>query len=80
MHAVQKLSVSFETELADAVRVAAQASGAGLSGWLAEAAAARLRAESIDDFLADYQARHGAFSEAELAAAAADLGYPPERP
>lgn len=73
--AVQKLSVSFEADLADAVREAAAAAGGGLSSWLAEAAAARLRAEAIDEFLADYQRTHGAFTEAELTAADIELGY-----
>lgn len=72
---MQKLSVSFESDLADAVRQAASAAGGGLSGWLAEAAAARLRAEAIDTFLADYERTHGAFTEAELTAAEVELGY-----
>src|SRR3989442_6680811 len=41
---VDKLSVSFDPDLGDAVRAAAKRSGRGLSGWLAEAAGARLRA------------------------------------
>ena len=72
---MQKLSVSFDSDLADAVRAAAQASGSGLSGWLAEAAAARLRGDAVDQYLTDYQDRHGAFTDAELAAADRKLGY-----
>lgn len=75
--AVQKLSVSFDAELADAVREAAASTGGNLSSWLAEAAAARLRAEAVDEYLADFQRRHGPFTEAELAAADIELGYPP---
>lgn len=74
---MQKLSVSFETDLADAVRQAAAATGGGLSSWLAEAAAARLRTEALDEFLADYQRTHGAFTEEELTAAEVELGYRP---
>ena len=40
---VDKLSISFEPELGDAVRAAARQHGTGLSRWLAEAAAVKLR-------------------------------------
>jgi len=73
---VDKLSVSFDPDLGDAVRAAARRSGRGLSGWLAEAAAARLRAEALAKFLDDWEAEHGEFTAEELARAAADLGLP----
>jgi hypothetical protein len=74
---VDKLSVSFEAELGDAVRAAAKRSGAGISGWLAQAAAARLRAEALSEFLDAWEAEHGPLTVDELAAAAAQLGSPP---
>jgi hypothetical protein len=74
---VDKLSVSFEAELGDAVRAAAKRSGAGISGWLAQAAAARLRADALSEFLDAWEAEHGPLSVDELAAAAAQLGSPP---
>ena len=74
---VDKLSVSFDPDLGDAVRAAARRSGRGLSGWLAEAAAARLRSEALSDFLDTWEAEHGAFSAEELARATAELGIPP---
>ena len=69
-----KLTVSFPQDLGDAVRAAAEREGEGLSGWLADAAAAKLRAEALAEFLDDYEAEHGAFTAEELARASADLG------
>lgn len=78
MHAVKvdKLSVSFDPDLGDAVRAAAKRSGRGLSGWLAEAATARLRAEALAELLDDWESGHGALTAEELAKAAAELGLP----
>lgn len=73
---VDKLSVSFDPDLGDAVREAAKRSGRGLSGWLAEAAAARLRSEALAEFLDEWQAEHGKITDEELAKAAAELGLP----
>lgn len=73
---VDKLSVSFEAALGDAVRAAAKQSGRGLSGWLAEAAAAKLRAEALADFLAAWEEEHGRLTPQELANAAAELHIP----
>ena len=71
---VDKLSISFEPDLGDAVRDAAKRRGRGLSAWLAEAAEAKLRSEALGDFLDDWEREHGAFREEELAAARAQLG------
>jgi hypothetical protein len=73
---VDKLSISFDPDLGDAVRAAAKRSGRGLSGWLAEAASAHLRAEALAEFLDGWEAEHGAFTPEELAHAAAELGLP----
>jgi hypothetical protein len=70
---VDKLSVSFEAELGDAVRGAAHRAGIPLSGWLADAAAAKLRAEALDEFLRAWESEHGGLTAEELAAAANDL-------
>jgi hypothetical protein len=77
---VDKLSISFDAALGDAVRAAAQRRGDGLSRWLAEAAAAKLRAEALAQFLDEWEAEHGAFTAEELERAAADLGLPWEQP
>lgn len=70
---VQKLSVSFDPELGVAVRAAARRSGGSLSSWLAGAAAARLRAEALGDFLHAWEAEHGPLTHEDLARAAAEL-------
>ncbi len=71
---VDKLSISFDADLGDAIRAAARREGKGVSGWLAEAAAARLRALALDEFIATWEAEHGALTAEELAAATAELG------
>lgn len=68
------MSVSFDAELGDAVRSAAANAGKPLSAWLAEAAASKLRAEALAQFLADWEAEHGKFTAAELARAERELG------
>jgi len=68
------MSVSFDPELGDAVRSAAAQAGKPLSSWLAEAAASKLRAEALAEFLAAWQAEHGALSAAEIAHAERELG------
>ncbi|MHB8452133.1 MAG: hypothetical protein ACYDAQ_17040 [Mycobacteriales bacterium] len=73
---VDKLSVSFDPDIGDAVRAAAKRSGRGLSGWLAEAAAARLRSEALAEFLDGWAAEHGELTAEELARATAELGLP----
>jgi hypothetical protein len=71
---VDKLSVSFEPDLGDAVRAAAAQAGKPVSSWLAEAAAAKLRAEALADFVAGWEAEHGALTAGEIARAERELG------
>jgi hypothetical protein len=71
---VDKMSVSFDPELGDAVRSAAAQAGKPLSSWLAEAAASKLRAEALAEFLAAWQAEHGALTAAEITRAERELG------
>ncbi len=71
---VDKLSVSFDPELGDAVRSAAAQAGKPLSSWLAEAAASKLRAEALAEFLAGWEAEHGVLTAAEIARAEQELG------
>jgi hypothetical protein len=68
------MSVSFDHELGDAIRSAAAQAGKPLSSWLAEAAAGKLRAEALAEFLADWEAQHGPLTAAELARAEDELG------
>jgi hypothetical protein len=71
---VDKLSISFDPELGDAVRAAAAETGQPLSSWLAEAAASKLRAEALARFLDDWEAEHGVLTAAEIARAERELG------
>ncbi len=73
---VDKMSVSFDHKLGEAVRVAARHSGGSLSAWLAEAAAARLRADALAEFLDGWESEHGPLSASELNTAAAELATP----
>jgi hypothetical protein len=71
---VDKMSVSFDPELGDAVRSAAAQAGMPLSSWLAEAAASKLRAEALAEFLANWEAEHGALTPQEITRAERELG------
>lgn len=71
---VDKLSISFEATLGDNIRNAAQKAGTGISAWLAEAAAAKLRTEALRDFLDAWESEHGPLTAEELRRAEAELG------
>jgi hypothetical protein len=71
---VDKLSISFEPQLGDAVRTAAAQAGKPVSSWLAEAASSKLRAEALAEFLAGWQAEHGVLTAEEVARAERELG------
>ena len=71
---VDKLSISFDPELGDAVRAAAAQAGQPVSSWLAEAAASKLRAEALADFLASWESEHGVLTPTEIARAERELG------
>jgi hypothetical protein len=71
---VDKISISFDAGLGDQVRDAARKAGTGLSSWLAGAAAARLRAEALEDFLETWKEKHGTLTAAELSRAERELG------
>ena len=71
---MDKISISFEAELGDEVRAAALKTGKGLSSWLAEAAAAKLRAEALAEFLDSWESKHGPLTATELRRAESELG------
>lgn len=71
---VDKMSISLVDDLGEAVRSAARKSGIGLSTWLAQAAAAKLRTEALSEFLDDWEHIHGQLTVAELARAESELG------
>jgi hypothetical protein len=71
---IEKMSVSFDLELGEAIRGSAAASGQSVSGWLAEAARDRLRLEALGDAVAAWEDVHGGLTEAEVAEADRLLG------
>jgi hypothetical protein len=71
---IARLSISFDSDLGDAVRCAALHRGLSLSAWLADAAAAKLRAETLADYLEDWETEHGGLTADELARASLELG------
>jgi hypothetical protein len=73
---VDKLSVSFDPDLGDAVRATAAQQGKPLSTWLAEAAAAKLRAEALAAMLDSWESASGVITAAELSRAERELGLP----
>jgi hypothetical protein len=77
---VDKLSISFDPDLGDAVRSAAAQAGKPVSSWLAEAAASKLRAEALAEFLAAWEAGHGVLTAEEIARAERELGLASEEP
>ena len=67
------MSVSFESALGDEIRRAARAAGVGLSSWLAQAAAARLRADALREFLDAWETDEGELTPDEVVRAEAEL-------
>lgn len=66
---VEKMSVSFDLELGEAIRTSAGASSQSVSAWLAEAARDRLRLEALGEAVAAWEEQYGALSDAEVAEA-----------
>ncbi len=64
---VERLTVSIESELARAVRDAADTDGQNVSAWVADAARRQLAARGLRDVVAAWEREHGAFSAEELA-------------
>ena len=61
--ASEKLSVSFDPELAATIRAAAADEGVSVSQWLAGAAEARARRRHLREALDAFAAEHGALTE-----------------
>lgn len=71
---VDKLSISLDPGLGEAVRQAARRDDKALSAWLAEAARAKLRAEALAEFLDTWEREHGPLTAEELRRARVELG------
>jgi hypothetical protein len=72
-----RLAISIDSELAERIRAAAD--GGTISGWLADAAERKLRAQGLSEVVAEWQAEHGEFTAVERRRARRELGLPPER-
>lgn len=70
---VEKMSVSFELELGEAIRTSAAAAGQSISAWLAESARDRLRLEALQEAVGAWEQEHGRLTQAELARAESEL-------
>ena len=64
--AVEKLSISFEPELAHQLREEARSSGRSVSALVAEAVERNLRLARGRRLIAEWEAEHGPITEAEL--------------
>jgi hypothetical protein len=65
---VARFAISFDADLARAVRRAAK--GEPTSAWLADAARRKLRAEGLLEAVRDWENEHGTLTEGELRAVA----------
>ena len=68
---VERLTVSLDSDLAIAVREAAEADAKNVSTWLADAARRQLASRALGDVVAGWEREQGALSDDELAAARA---------
>lgn len=66
---VEKMSVSFDLQLGEAIRTSAAATSQSVSAWLSEAARARLRNEALGEAVAAWEHQFGPLGEAEVEAA-----------
>ena len=73
---VEKMSVSFDLELGEAIRTSAAGASQSVSAWLAEAARDRLRLEALGEAIVAWEQEFGALTEAEVSEAEALLAQP----
>jgi hypothetical protein len=66
---VEKMSVSFDLELGEAIRASANDAHQSVSAWLAEAARDRLRLEALGQAVASWEQEFGRLTDAEIAEA-----------
>ena len=74
-----KPTISLDPELRAQIEAAAASSGVSFSAWMADAARQRLRKERLLGLIAEWEAEHGAITEAEAAAARIELGIDKRR-
>lgn len=70
----EKMSVSFDPELGEAIRTSATGAGQTVSAWLADAARDRLRLDALGHAVTAWEQEYGTLTEAEVAGAERSLG------
>lgn len=75
--AAEKYSASMDHELLEDVRAVAEAEGVTLSAWLAQAARDRVALLGLARLVDDWEAEHGAITDAEMEQAVGALGWVP---
>ncbi len=63
----ERITISIDAQLAEALREAAAVDGANVSAWASEAIEQKLNQRGLRAVIADWEAEHGAFTEVELA-------------
>lgn len=66
---VEKMSVSFDLALGEAIRTSAAERSQSVSAWLAEAARDRLRLEALGTAVSAWEKEFGALTDEEVASA-----------
>ena len=66
---VEKMSVSFDLELGEAIRTSAGGVGQSVSAWLAQAARDRLRLEALGEAMVAWEEEFGPLTDDEVAEA-----------
>lgn len=64
--AVKKLSISMDATLASEVATLAEAHGESISGWMTEAAAARVRNQRLREIVEEWESIFGPVPQSEL--------------
>ncbi len=73
--ATERVTVSLETDLAAAIREAAEADHENVSAWIAMAARRLLTARGLRQVVEEWERTHGAFTDDEITEARRRLGW-----
>lgn len=71
----KRLTVTFDHELAAAVREAADDESRSMSAWLADAARSRLKTRGLRAVVAEFEALHGPITDEDRSLARKKLGW-----
>lgn len=65
---VERITISLDADLAEAIRVAAEADAENVSSWIADASRRRLSREGLRAVIKDWEDIHGEITAEEMAA------------